>query len=242
MTLLTDTKPAAGEKTSATTTKDTSTSSADKSKSGEQGNAGKDPKAAANKAAADGKPKGDDAGDTTTTADDKSSAEAGAPEVYKFKPSEDGSELGAGVQTALTEVSRELNLTNDAAQKLVDKMAPALQEQSKANIEAMVTGWKEEAENDPTIGGAKLKENLAFAAKGLALCPPELRQLLGPVEKGGTGLGNHKAVIAGFAAIGRKVSPDTKVVTGDSDGGGDPRKRPAMERLTEAYRRDAAKK
>ncbi len=151
----------------------------------------------------------------------------GAPETYTFKPSADGAKLGGEVQTALSAVARELDLTNDAAQKIVDGMAPALLKQSQANIKAMVDGWAEETKNDPVIGGDKLKETLSLANKGLALGTPGLRQLLDE-----TGLGNHKEVITFLAQIGRKVSPDTRPVTGNTP---TPPAKDVMTRLAESY-------
>lgn len=136
-----------------------------------------------------------------------------APESYTFKASEEGLQVGDGVAAAMTDVFRELDLTQDAAQKIVDKVSPALRAQTQANIKAMVEGWERDLQADPTIGG-KLPETLALAEKALAIGSPELRQLLGSTADGGTGLGRHKAVVQWLAEIGRRLTPDTKVVPG----------------------------
>lgn len=137
-----------------------------------------------------------------------------APESYTFKSSEEGLTVGDGVASAMSDVFRELDLTQDAAQKIVDKVSPALRAQTQANIKAMVDGWEAELQADPTIGGSKLPESLALATKALALGSPELRQLLGSTADGGTGLGRHKAVVHWLAEIGRRLTPDTKNVVG----------------------------
>jgi hypothetical protein len=157
-----------------------------------------------------------------------------APDAYEFKPSEDGATVGAEVQSALTEVGKELDLTQDAMQALVAKVSPALRAQQKANLTAMIEGWVSETQRDAEIGGTKLDETLRYAQAALEHVPPGLRKLLGPVDSGGTGLGNHRDVIAGFAALGRKLSPDGKVVTGPAVPNRPPRS--AEERLADTYR------
>lgn len=163
---------------------------------------------------------------------DAKAAPQGAPETYEFKPSPDGQELAEQPRAALSEVARDLNLTNEAAQKIVDKMAPALRAQTLRNVESMVTGWIAETKADPEIGGAKLGETQAYAQRALAFATPELRKLLGPVSEGGSGLGNHKAILAWAAALGRRLSPDTKVVTGSQP---TPPPLSAVERLAGTY-------
>ncbi len=56
-----------------------------------------------------------------TQADDKKAD--GAPEKYEFK-APDGREYDAEVLNNFSEVAKDLNLSQDAAQKLLDKMAP----------------------------------------------------------------------------------------------------------------------
>lgn len=222
MTLLTDKPAAGGQPPAPPASTGAPSSGAPAAKPGEQQAAGKEPAApaapaadAAGKAAVDnggGEPaEGDKAGEKKPA--DKSRY-YGAPETYQFKPSEDGATVGEKVGAAFSEVARELNLSNEAAQVLVDKVSPALRAQTAANLTAMVDGFVKDTNADPEIGGEKLKETLSFARRALDLAPPELRQLLGPLSEGGTGLGNHKAIIKWAANIGRKLSPDTKVVTG----------------------------
>lgn len=230
MTLLTDAPVAGGQPSAASPTPAAPLSGAPVVPVAEQTATGKDKAGAAAEAA----PAGQIAKDNGQgkPADASAAVKTGAPETYEFKPSADGQELGEQSRTALSEVARELNLTNDAAQKIVDKMSPALQAQTQANIEKMVSGWINETKADPKIGGDNLRESLSLAQRALAHTPPELRKLLGPVSEGGTGLGNHVAIIAGFAAIGRKLSPDTKVVTG---GVPTPPAGSALERLAATY-------
>lgn len=135
----------------------------------------------------------------------------GAPATYELRSPVEGEELDPGVTAPLIEVARELGLSNDVVQKVVDKMAPALREQSQQQVAAMVNSWAEAAKADKEIGGAKLQENLAIASKALSLGGPDLRKFLGPVKDGGTGLGNHPELLRWALRVGKALSEDTFV-------------------------------
>jgi hypothetical protein len=209
--------PAAGGKAPAAPIANATPSSGEALLGGEQKAAGKEPAAPADKTGLLGKDKDDNAGDTT---------KSGTPAPYTYKPSPDGFEVGEQPGAALTEVARELNLSNDAAQKIVDKVAPALIKQQESNTASMIAGWLAETKADPVVGGKNLQETLELAEAGFALCP-DLRQLLL-----NAGLTKHKTVLAGFAAIGRKVSPDRKVVQGTP---ASPPPKTPQERLADSY-------
>jgi hypothetical protein len=96
----------------------------------------------------------------------------------------------------------------------------------------MIGNWQNETKADPIIGGAKLDETVRLAQKALELGPPGLRKVLGPLSEGGTGLGNQRDVLAFLAEVGRRVSPDAKVVSG---GPASAPPRSAEERLADFY-------
>lgn len=227
-TLIGQTTPAAGTTPATPAPAATPSSGGEAAKTGEQMAAGKESSATA-------QPADDKATPSNGGTDPKAEKpKKVAPDAYEFKPSEDGASVGAEVQTALTEVGKELDLSQDAMQALVAKVSPALRAQQKANLEAMTEGWIDATKRDPEIGGPKLDESIRYAQVALEHVPPGLRKLLGPIAEGGTGLGNHRDVIAGFAALGRKLSPDGKVVSGPT-----PQNRPpldAEERLAMTYR------
>jgi hypothetical protein len=153
---------------------------------------------------------GQPAGDTTD------SAPRGAPESYEFKAPE-GFAFDDGVIKTFGDVARGLDLNQEAAQSVLDKMAPALREQNERQVAQMVDGWITELKADKDIGGLKLKETLQLAQKGLSLLTPEFRALLDAPAKGGTGLGNHKAVVASLAKLGAMVKEDTVFPSAGSD-------------------------
>lgn len=145
------------------------------------------------------KPEGDKAADKPQ----------GAPEKYEFKPPE-GREFDAAVLEQFSEVARELNLPQEAAQKVIDKIAPALAEKQARLVEEVRAGWVEGAKADKEFGGEKLAENLAVAKKALeAFGSPELKTLLNE-----TGLGNHPELIRAFYRAGKQISEDRFVPGG----------------------------
>lgn len=136
-----------------------------------------------------------------------------APEKYEFKPAE-GQELDAEAVKAFEPIARELNLSNEQAQKLVDvygsKIMPKLVEQQAAQWQQQIEQWAEQVKADKDLGtdtsiGAAQKAMDKFGS-------PELKQYLNE-----TGLGNHPELVRIFANIGKAMSEDG-LVTGNSGG------------------------
>lgn len=137
---------------------------------------------------------------------------AGAPEKYEFKAPE-GQQFDEAVIGAFSEVAKELNLPQDAAQKVLDKVAPVIAARQAENLQAVRTEWAETAKADQEFGGDKLAENLAIAKKARdAFATPEFVKLLDD-----TGLGNHPEVIRVFYRAGKAISED-RIVTGAQGG------------------------
>ena len=149
--------------------------------------------------------------------DDKSqeSAKQTAPEKYEDFTIMEGATVDPEVTDSIKTVAKELNLTQQQAQKLADlaaerskviggKQAEVLQ---KARVE-----WGEAAKSDKEFGGDKLNENLSVAKKGLdTFGTPELRKVLNE-----SGLGNHPEFIRFFYRAGKAISEDRFVSSGSS--------------------------
>ena len=147
---------------------------------------------------------GQQADESTRTEDGQQEKKAeGAPESYEFK-SPEGVTFDDAVIGAFTEVAKELDLPQDKAQKVLDKMAPVIASRQAEQIQVARTEWASAAKIDKEFGGEKLDENLGTAKKALdAFATPELRTLL---EE--TGLGNHPEVIRVFYRAGKAISED----------------------------------
>jgi hypothetical protein len=127
----------------------------------------------------------------------------GAPESYEFK-APDGKTYAPEVVAEFSQVARELNMTQDAAQKMIEKMAPVIQAQQLNQLQGIQAQWLEASKTDKEFGGEKLQENLSVAKKALdSFGSPELRTLLNE-----SGLGNHPDVIRFMVKAGRAISED----------------------------------
>lgn len=148
-----------------------------------------------------------------------------APEKYEFKVDEKAS-ITPEVMTKFETIARDLDLPQEAAQKMLD-LAPELSKMYNAQLieQANVTvqKWAEDTKKDKELsnGGDKavLEKNLAIAARARdAFASKELVAMLGkfdPVNNPyGTGLGNHPEVIRLFTRLGKAISEDNKMVSG----------------------------
>lgn len=132
-----------------------------------------------------------------------------APETYEFKAPE-GQSFNEQVLAAYTTAAKELDLTQDAAQKILDSVAPVMAAQQSEAIAAVKAGWVEASKNDAEFGGEKFDENLAIAKKGLeSFATPEFVEFLNT-----SGLGDHPEVLRTFLRIGKAIGEDSKIVTG----------------------------
>jgi hypothetical protein len=149
-------------------------------------------------------------------AEEKEQKQEGAPEKYEFKPAE-GQELDTAALEQFEPIARELNLTNEQAQKMVDlygtKIMPMVQKQQAEAWQKQTEGWAETVKADKEIGGDKLTANLSAAQRALdQFGSPELKEYLNA-----TGLGNHPDLVKTFVKIGKAMSEDG-MVTGKESG------------------------
>ena len=166
---------------------------------------------------ADAKPDGDGTG---AKGDDKPT---GAPENYEDFKAPEGIALDAEMATEFKSLAKELNLPQDAAQKVADlgaKMAQKWAGQQTEAIQKAHADWIGGTKADKEIGGDKLPENIAVAKKALdAFGTPELRTLLNE-----SGLGNHPEVIRVFYRAGKAISEDRMVTGGAATAAKNPAK------------------
>lgn len=156
-------------------------------------------------------------GDTTaaaTTTDDKGATQ-GAPEKYEFS-APDGKSFDPEVLAQFSEVAKEVNLSQEDAQKVLDKFGPVLAEKQTRMIAEARTAWVDAAKSDKEFGGDKLDENLSVAKKALeSFGSPELNTLLKE-----SGLGDHPEVIRLLFRAGKAISEDGSFVAGGRAAGG----------------------
>lgn len=154
----------------------------------------------------------DKAADAPST-ESESDKPQGAPESYEFKAPE-GITLDAAVIGEFSTVAKELGLTQDAAQSIVEKLAPKIAERTAAQQAEAFANYRAElatqAKADKEFGGDKFDANLAVAKKALnAFGTPELHKLLND-----SGLGDHPEIIRAFYRAGKSISEDSFVPGG----------------------------
>ncbi|WP_320744120.1 peptidase [Enterobacter mori] len=159
-----------------------------------------------------GKPQEDKPADGDKPADkpdDKEQKQDGAPEKYEFQAAE-GVELDNAALEQFEPIARELNLTNEQAQKLVDaypKILAGVQQRQAEAWQKQTEGWAETVKADKEIGGDKLTANLSAAQRALdQFGTPDLKEYLNA-----TGLGNHPDLVKTFVKIGKAMSEDGMV-------------------------------
>lgn len=165
-------------------------------------------------------PKTDDAAKPEPTAEEKAAAEAkaakdaevkGAPDAYTDFKLPDTFKVDEPVMGEFKTLAKELGLTQEAAQKLVDMQAKlqtgnatAFTETLQAHVEKTASEWVTAAKADPEFGGAKFDENVAVAKQALdTFGTPELKNLLKESR-----LGSHPEVIRLLFKAGKAISQD----------------------------------
>ncbi len=125
------------------------------------------------------------------------------PEKYEFKLPE-GMTLDTDASGKFEVLAKEIGLTQEQAQKLVDIQFDLTKKQAdafQAGVQEMIDGWKTET---ITMLGANKDKELSFAAKALnQFGTPEFRQLIDD-----TGLGNHKDFVSFMIKAGKAISED----------------------------------
>lgn len=139
------------------------------------------------------------------------------PETYEFKAPE-GSELDAKLIESFTPLAKELGLSNEQAQKVVD-LVPQLQQRiAEQQAEAwgkQVQDWAEAVKADKEIGGDNFQGSLVAVQKVMQqFGTPELKQML---EQ--TGMGNNPELVKLIVKVGKAMSEDQFIAGGKSNGG-----------------------
>ena len=131
-----------------------------------------------------------------------------APEKYEFTPPE-GQELDANALAVFEPIAKELGLSQEQAQKLVD-IYPQIQQQQAEAWSKQVADWGEQVKADKEIGGDEFNASVGAAQRALdQFGNTELREYLNA-----SGLGNHPALVRFCAKVGKAMAEDTFVVPG----------------------------
>jgi hypothetical protein len=174
------------------------------------------------------KPDGQQQGDDKS----KQQQQAKAPEKYEDFKVPDGVTLDTKAVEAFSPLFRELNLTQDQAQKLVDVQAKVLSdaatayqaqlkddafalEQVGAVLGNQRESWGKALKADGEIGGKDYDKNVQTAQRAIArFGSPELKNILKT-----TGLGNHPEFVRFCLKVGHTVTEDSTALGGGAAAG-----------------------
>lgn len=134
----------------------------------------------------------------------------GAPENgYEFKAPE-GTTFDEGTMKAFGDVAKELNLSQESVQKIIDRVTPELNNQWKSAVEKYRTEWAEQSEADKEFGGAKFRENLQGTNEAyMRFTTREFRALMKE-----SGLDSHPEVIRVFYRLSKQTGEGSLVKGG----------------------------
>lgn len=158
----------------------------------------------------------------------------GAPEAYEDFKLPEGYEVASEVSDVFKAAAKELDLSQEKAQGLVNKMVPVYQDQLIRKVQAVSAQWVERCKSDPEIGGehfartlrnvARLRDRFAVGADGQV--DPDIQEFLNSPS------GNHPGVLKLMSRAGAAMSE-----------GGFPRgKKDAGVYTAEDFYRDSAKR
>lgn len=156
----------------------------------------------------------DKANDTSSTKQEDADKKpvSAAPEKYEFTAGKD-QELDKEAVAAFEPVARELGLSNEQAQKIVDvygsTIIPQILKQQNEAWQQQTVEWAEIIKADKELGSV---ESIGNAQKAMdQFGTPELKQYLND-----SGLGNHPELFRIFSKIGKAMSEDG-FVSGSSE-------------------------
>lgn len=149
----------------------------------------------------------DTGGNDTTGQQTDGEGSQTVPDTYADFAMPEGVTVDSALLSEATPLFKELGLTQEQAQKLVDFQAKQVQASSQSQVDAfnqLMNDWQEQSRNDKEFGGDKFDENIAVARSAIdKFGTPELKQLL---EE--HGVGNHPEVIRFMVKVGKLTAED----------------------------------
>lgn len=139
--------------------------------------------------------------------EDKEEKPQGAPENYEDFTLPEGMEVDSELLDEARPLFKELNLTQEQAQKLVDLQSKYVREAAEKQLDAWketVTTWADESKKDKEFGGAKFEESLGYARTAIKqFATDDFKEMLNV-----SGTGNHKEMIRFLTRVGKAISDD----------------------------------
>jgi|TARA_R110002095_G_C4251583_1_gene240164 hypothetical protein len=140
--------------------------------------------------------------DKDADGEDADSSNDDVPDEYADFTLPEGMTLDPDLLAEAGPVFKDLGLTQDQAQKLIDlqsKKAEADVQKQMTDFNQMIDDWKDQSQNDKEFGGDKFDESVAVAREAIdKFGTPALKDLLSE-----HGVGNHPEVIRFMVKVGQ---------------------------------------
>jgi len=160
-------------------------------------------------------PEGEEVADTSGEDTDANSTDDSSLETYADFTLPEGLTLDDAQLESATPLFKELGLTQEQAQKLVDFQAAQVQAGQQGQMDAFTQlkdDWLAQSKADKEFGGDKFEENVGIAKQAIAKFGSEgFNKLLNDF-----GLGNHPEVIRLMTKVGRLTKEDNPDDTGNN--------------------------
>lgn len=144
---------------------------------------------------------------------EKDKEPSGAPEDYGDFTLPEGVQADEAAIGQFKDIAKDLGLSKDQAQRLVDLQVQLTQKGAEAQRDAWaqhVSGWVDEVKAYPEIGGADMPQKLAVAKTFVErFGDDQLRKDLDAL-----GIGNMPSLVRAFYRAGRAISEDKLVAGG----------------------------
>lgn len=151
--------------------------------------------------------------------DDGKDKPQGAPEAYTDFKLPEGMDMDAEVLGEFKGLAKELNISQEKAQQLIDfqtKLATKQAEEYQAAVTKQGEQWAAAVKSDPELGGENYDKSVASAVKVIqAFGDDGLKELLNT-----SGLGNHPALFKFCHRVSQAISEDKFVMPGSQSNTG----------------------
>lgn len=150
---------------------------------------------------------GSDDGKSEDGEDSDKDKNEGAPDKYEGFELPEGMEVDQELMETAQETFKELNLTQEQAQKLVSMQADALKKEYDAQRDAWsqtMEDWQKSSKDDKEFGGKEFDANVAVAKEAVkAYGTDEFKEMLNM-----TGVGNHPEMVRFLYRVGKTIKDD----------------------------------
>ncbi len=154
-----------------------------------------------------GEPSGEGEGQSSGGTKQEGEGAETVPEKYEaFKVGDQT--LPESETAAFAEAAKELGLSQEKAQKIVDSFMPTV----KSRVENYQRDWLEACRADKELGGQHFNENMAIAGAGYRTYADKDLQAIFAAS----GLSRHPAVVRHFYRLGKSLQQDNGVAGGAS--------------------------